>query len=229
MTRDSIIPFSALVALITCGLTSGHSQTAGLRSVTEDVRPIKVAFSNETTGSVVAHWIDEQGIAQEIGTIFPNQVVEVTTFPGHVTAFSSGGNRISTFRATAFSNGATFGIVGAGPSIDTQPPQAIGCTFLPDEIAVCTFPPPGVPENLPPEVIVCMTMPGNPPGTVPPGLICKLSPPPAITGKPGGTTSPTPPVATPKPVVPKTPVAQGNPPVTVQDIGAVIRFIIQNL
>jgi len=229
MTRNFLTTVLVLISGLSCGTTAGIAQNEAMKSVTEDSRPVKVAFSNETAGNLTALWMDEKGIAQEIGTIFPHQVVELTTFPGHVTVFSSGGHQISSFRATVYSNGASFGIAGTAASVDLQTPQVIGCTFLPPEIAVCTFPPPGQPANLPPNVIVCTAPPATPKGVVPTGVRVLLTPPPATPGTPGTTTVTPPPSIPAKPVAPQAPVAQGNPPVTVQDVGAVIRFIIQNL
>tara|TARA_R110002096_G_scaffold27577_3_gene84185 strand:+ start:119 stop:556 length:438 start_codon:yes stop_codon:yes gene_type:complete len=91
---------------------------------------------------VIAHWIDHQGSAQEIGTILPGQIVQITTFPGHVTVFSAGGRQLSTFEATASSDGAAYGISGTvGVANDPVVPEIAVCWSPPPKIAVCFAPP----------------------------------------------------------------------------------------
>tara|TARA_R110000850_G_scaffold109649_12_gene222718 strand:+ start:2729 stop:3172 length:444 start_codon:yes stop_codon:yes gene_type:complete len=99
---------------------------------------------------VVAHWIDHQGSAQEIGTILPGQIVQITTFPGHVTVFSAGGRQLSTFEATASSDGAAYGISGTvGVANDPVVPEIAVCWSPPPEVVVCFAPPP--PLSAPPK------------------------------------------------------------------------------
>ena len=105
----------------------GPGQNTNERSVNLGSQPIRVVFSNQANENVVAHWIDLNGVAREIGTMVPLQTFELTTFPGHVTTFSSGSRLLATFRASTISS-AAYAIVGAGgtpvnPSL--SPAQAV--------------------------------------------------------------------------------------------------------
>ena len=94
------------------------------RSVNMGSQPLRVVFSNQTNENVVAHWIDLNGLAREIGTMVPLQTVELTTFPGHVTTFSSGSRLLATFRASTISASA-YAIVGSGgPPVNPSPSPA---------------------------------------------------------------------------------------------------------
>ena len=117
-------------ALVLFGLQSSSFGQVSTFSVSV-ARPVKVACANQTPNHVTAFWLDESGSAQEIGSIFPNQIVELTTFPGHVTVFSSGGKTVSTFEASVYSNGAADGIVGSGPALDPVKPKVPICIALP--------------------------------------------------------------------------------------------------
>lgn len=94
-----------------------HFRGPGLRtnerSVNLGSQPLRVVFSNQANENVVAQWIDLNGVAREIGMMVPFQTVELTTFPGHVTTFSSGSRLLATFRASTISAPA-YAIVGFG-------------------------------------------------------------------------------------------------------------------
>lgn len=106
-----------LAASMTCGilLTTENSpaQIPLEKSVNLGGRPQVVAFVNQTTEKLVVHWIDFDGVGREIGLMVPNQVAEITTFPGHLTTFSSGSRRVATFRASTLSESA-YAIAGPG-------------------------------------------------------------------------------------------------------------------
>lgn len=89
------------------------AQILGEKSAILGGRPQVVAFVNQTTENLVVHWIDFDGVGHEIGVMVPNQVAEITTFPGHLTTFSSGSRRVATFRASTISESA-YAIVGSG-------------------------------------------------------------------------------------------------------------------
>ena len=90
-----------------------RGQQSNERSINLGSQPISVAFANQTNENLVAHWIDLNGVGQEIGLLVPGQVAEITTFPGHVTIFSSGSRRVATFRASTSSQPA-YAILGPG-------------------------------------------------------------------------------------------------------------------
>ena len=90
-----------------------RGQRSGERSINQGSQPIAVVFANQTNENLIAHWIDLNGVGQELGSLVPGQSVEITTFPGHVTTFSSGSRRVATFRASTSSN-AAYAILGTG-------------------------------------------------------------------------------------------------------------------
>lgn len=110
-----------------------HGQSQSDRSVHQGGQALKVAFANQTATPVTAFWMDFNGAAQVVGVIPSGQIVELTTFPGHLTVFSSQGRQLSSFRASTFSHGTAFGIVGPSGSADPSKPK----------IAVCWAPPRG--------------------------------------------------------------------------------------
>ena len=127
MTTIHHLP-AALLVLHLIGLGQdllGQNQSD--RSVHQGTRPVMVAFANQTPDPVTALWIDFNGTAQEVGVIPPGQIVELATFPGHLTVFSSRGRQLSSFRASASSHGSAFGIVGPGGAVDPSKPRIISC------------------------------------------------------------------------------------------------------
>jgi hypothetical protein len=134
MTTLRQLPAAFPVLLVFCIGQDVHGENPGDRSFRQGTQPVMVAFANQTPDPVTALWIDFDGLAREVGTIPPGQIVELATFPGHLTLFSSGGLQLSSFRASASSHGSAFGIVGPGGSIDPSKPK----------IAVCWAPPPGM-------------------------------------------------------------------------------------
>jgi len=111
-----VIP--GLATSMACGtllLTPENSaaQNTGEKSANLGGRPQVIAFVNQTTEKLVVHWIDFDGVGREIGLMVPNQVAEITTFPGHLTTFSSGSRRVATFRASTLSESA-YAIAGPG-------------------------------------------------------------------------------------------------------------------
>ena len=132
MTTFRHLPAVLPGLLLICIGQGVHGQNQSDRSVHQGTQPVMVAFANQTADPVTALWIDFNGMAQEVGMIPPGQIVELATFPGHLTVFSSRGRQLSSFRASASSHGAAYGIVGPGGSVDPSKPK----------IAVCWAPPP---------------------------------------------------------------------------------------
>lgn len=129
----TIRPLPAVVlGLLFIGIGQGLlGQSQSDRSVDRGGQPVMVAFANQTADPVTAFWIDFNGGSQEVGTIPSGQIVELATFPGHLTVFSSRGRQLSSFRASASSHGSAFGIVGPGGSTDPSRPRIISCTRPP--------------------------------------------------------------------------------------------------
>ncbi len=111
-----VIP--GLATSMACGILllvpeNSAAQIPGEKSANLGGRPQVIAFVNQTTEKLVVHWIDFDGVGREIGLMVPNQVAEITTFPGHLTTFSSGSRRVATFRASTISESA-YAIAGSG-------------------------------------------------------------------------------------------------------------------
>lgn len=124
--------YAIVLGLLFLGISQGSfSQNRSDRSVSQGSQPVMVAFANQTPDPVTALWIDFDGMAQEVGMIPPGQIVELATFPGHLTVFSSRGRQLSSFRASVPSHGSAFGIVGPGGSTDPSRPRIISCTRPP--------------------------------------------------------------------------------------------------
>lgn len=121
--------FTGLATSMTCGILllapkNSPAQVVNERSANLGGRPQVVAFVNQTTDNLVVHWIDFEGLGREIGLMVPNQVAEITTFPGHLTTFSSGSRRVATFRASTLSESA-YAIAGpGGGSVNPGPTPA---------------------------------------------------------------------------------------------------------
>lgn len=139
---------AAVILLVTILMTSqGRSQsTLGMTVAPppSSPKPVMVTFSNQTSGVVVASWINQTGVEQQVGVMLPNQAMELSTFPGHVTVFYSGGMKLATFQAESFYHGSVFGI--ADPN--------------------------GLPNNpFPNSIITCGTMPNGGSGSGNPGQV----------------------------------------------------------
>ncbi len=110
---------------------AGRSQSTSAMTVApplSQTRAVEVTFSNQTSGTIVASWQKGPKVEERIGVILPNQAMELVTYPGHVTVFTSGKRRLATFRATSASNGAVFGIAGpGGGSASPVPAPPIVC------------------------------------------------------------------------------------------------------
>ena len=128
---------TAIVLLASAFLASpARSQTPSAMSIAPPrsaARPVFVTFSNQTKGTVVANWVDSRGAEQQVGVMLPNQAMELTTYPGHVTVFYSGGQQISVFRATSSDSGSILGIAGPnGVTNNPVPTSPIVCVTMPN-------------------------------------------------------------------------------------------------
>lgn len=127
-----------LATSMACGILlltpeNSPAQILGEKSAILGGRPQVVAFVNQTTENLVVHWIDFDGVGHEIGVMVPNQVAEITTFPGHLTTFSSGSRRVATFRASTLSESA-YAIAGPeGGAVTPGPTPAGGRVAVSDE------------------------------------------------------------------------------------------------
>ena len=81
-------------------------------SIDQGGNPVSVTFSNQSGSTVNALWVDFQGSRQPVGAILPNQAMQLTTYPGHLTVFMSNNQQVAKFRATATNGGSAFAIVG---------------------------------------------------------------------------------------------------------------------
>lgn len=127
----------AAMVLLAAALTASpaQSQSTSAMSVAPPrsaARPVFVTFSNQTKGTVVANWVDTRGAEQQVGVMLPNQAMELTTHPGHVTIFYSGGQQIGVFRATSSDSGSILGIAGPnGVTNNPVPTPPIICVAMP--------------------------------------------------------------------------------------------------
>lgn len=112
--------------------TAGVSKTGfsmgvlpgGERSVEMGGNPSSITFSNQTGTTVKAYWVDTQGVNKEVGTLFPDQAVQITTYPGHVLVFTTNGQQVAKYKAPATSPTSTaFGIVGSNGRQGAQIPR----------------------------------------------------------------------------------------------------------
>ena len=96
--------------------STGVGMSSSGKSVNMGGTPFSVTFLNQTGSNVDAYWVDFQGINQRIGTLFPNQAAQVTTYPGHLTVFAANGQQVAKFQAGYSTPSAAFSIVGANSS-----------------------------------------------------------------------------------------------------------------